>query len=138
MPQSLISSFKFKKIRFEKKGTALLMTILILNSIILISLAAANVISSGVKMSGIEAKSAKAYFAAEAGAEQVLWQYRKSGGVCQVGTESLCNFSKNLADGSSYREKYVSGNTSPGSKLIFISKGTFSGLSRSVELDFNF
>jgi hypothetical protein len=122
----------------NKDGTALLMTIMILNSIILISLAAANIIVSGVKMSGTQSQSTKAYFAAEAGAEQLLWQYRKSGGVCQIGAESSCNFSKNLSNGSSYQTKYVSGSVNPGITLIFISKGTFTGLSRSVELDFKF
>jgi|WetSurMetagenome_2_1015567.scaffolds.fasta_scaffold01475_6 hypothetical protein len=138
MFKNIIPNFKLQKSWLKNEGTALLMTILILNSIILVSLAAASVIASGVKMSGTEAKSTKAYFAAEAGAEQVLWEYRKAGGSCQVGAENNCNFSKSLPNNSYYEEKYVSGDTNLGSVLIFISKGTFSGLSRSVELDFKF
>jgi len=59
-------------------GTALLMTILILNSIILISLAAAKLIFSGVTESNTQARSTKAYFAAEAGAERILYEYRQT------------------------------------------------------------
>jgi hypothetical protein len=122
----------------NKEGSALLMTILILNSIILVVLATASVVVSGVKMSGTQTRSVKAYFAAEAGAEQLLWQYRKSGGSCSFGSESTCNFGKNLSNSSFYQAKYSSGNSNSGSMLIFVSKGSFLNLSRSVELDLQF
>lgn len=122
----------------NKKGSTLLMAILVLNSIILVSLATASVIVSGVKMGNTQAKSTKAYFAAEAGAEQLLWQYRKSGRSCTIGSENLCNFGENLSNSSLYQAKYISGNSAPGSTLIFISKGSFLDLSRSIELDFSF
>ncbi len=109
------------------------MTILILNSIVLISLAAANLIVSGVKMSGTQARSTKAYFAAEAGAEQLLWEYRKGGVACSFGNESACDFSKTLSDGSSYRVNYVAMSTT-----TFVSIGSYSGLRRSVELNFHY
>jgi len=120
---------------FQKSGTALLMTILILNSIVLISLAAAKLVISGVKMGGTQAKSTKAYFAAEAGAEEVLWQYRKAGSDCDVMKhgENFCNFSKVLPNGTSYQVNYV-----PESKTKFVSIGAFSGLKRSVELSFKY
>lgn len=117
----------------NKSGTALLMTILILNSIILISLAASKLVVSGVKMSGTQARSTKAYFAAEAGAEKVLWAFRKPGGGC-VDVRESCHFSKILPNGSLYQVDDVSLATT----TIFISIGTFSGIKRSVELDFNY
>jgi hypothetical protein len=127
------SKFKILYSLFQRKGTALLMTILILNSIVLISLAAAKLVVSGVKMSGIQAKSTKAYFAAEAGAEQLLWSYRKAGGACGVGTENSCHFSKNLLNASSYQVDYINPTVT-----TFVSVGSFSGLKRSVELNFNY
>jgi Tfp pilus assembly protein PilX len=123
---------------FHRAGTALLMTILILNSIILISLAAAKLVVSGVKMSGAQAKSTKAYFAAEAGAERILYEYRQThGNGCDYSEdqsfEANCHFNKILFNNSSYQVDY-----SAGSNVIFISAGAFSGLRRTVQLDFNF
>jgi Tfp pilus assembly protein PilX len=121
----------------NKKGTALLMTILILNSILMISLAASKLIFSGVRMSGTEAKSTKAYFAAEAGAEKILWEFRQGAGACKA-SETNCHFSKSLPNNSSYQTDYISGSQNVGSTLIFVSVGAFSGLKRSVELDFRY
>jgi Tfp pilus assembly protein PilX len=121
-------------LKSRQAGTALLMTILILNSIILISLAAAKLVVSGVKMSGTQAQSTKAYFAAEAGAERVLYEYRKAhGSGCNYGAEGNCHFSKNLPNLSSYHVDY-----SAGSNVIFVSVGASAGMSRSVELEFDF
>ncbi|MDD5528304.1 MAG: pilus assembly PilX N-terminal domain-containing protein [Patescibacteria group bacterium] len=118
-----------------RAGTALLMTILILNSVILISLAAAKLIVSGVKESGTQSRSTKAYFAAEAGAEKVLYEYRKTF-TCASPFDS-CHYAGSLPAGSSYQVDWISGGDSnPGSTIIFVSVGTFSGLKRSVELDF--
>lgn len=136
--QKFCAHFNYRDIKktlnnANRAGTALLMTILILNSIVLISLAASKLIVSGVKMSGIQAKSAKAYFAAEAGAEQLLWSYRKSGGPCTVGAENSCHFSKKLPNASLYQVDYINPTVT-----TFISVGSFSGLKRSVELNFNY
>lgn len=134
MAQKNIQNFKCDVRKMsQKSGTALLMTILILNSIVLISLAASKIVVSGVKMSGIQAKSTKAYFAAEAGAEQLLWSYRKSGGACAPSSENSCHFKKNLPNASSYQVDYISPTAT-----TFVSIGTFSGLKRSVELNFNY
>ncbi len=123
-------------------GTALLMTVLILNSIILIALAAAKLISSGVAEGGSQSRSTKAYFAAEAGAERILYEYRQTH-VCVKPFSALgdCHFTKNLPDGSSYDVDWKSGDDEFGDTLIFVSQGSFpqsNGLKRSVELDFNY
>lgn len=119
----------------HKKGTALLMTILILNSVIIVSLGAAKLIISGVKMSGTQARSTKAYFAGEAGAERVLWEFRKNGlyngGL--PGGDSVVFVDTLLPNKSSYKVDY----TNPGT-VKFISTGSFIGVKRSVEVEFDF
>jgi hypothetical protein len=123
---------------FRKSGTALLMTILILNSILLISLAAAKLIISGVKESGTQSLSTKAYFAAEAGAERILYEYRHGTNKCgKFGfATTTCSFAANLPGGSSYSAYWKSGDYLRGDTLVFVSVGNYAGLKRSVELDF--
>ena len=120
---------------YQQKGTALLMTILILNSIIIISLLAARLITAGVQMSGTQARSTKAYFASEAGAEHVLWSFRKnglySGGF--PGSDENIFSETTLLNNSAYEVNY----TKP-DNVKFISTGSFGGVKRSVELEFDF
>jgi hypothetical protein len=125
------------KIFSNKKGTALLMTVLILNSILIVSLAIAQIVFSGVKMGNKEALSTKAYFAAETGAERVLWEFRK--GAC-VGNAEACWFWGSLIFGYSdptYSPGYSVGHRT-GSNAIFFSTGVFHDQFRTVELDLNF
>jgi len=121
------------KIKKDQSGTALLMTLLILNAVIIISLASAGLISSGIKMSSSQAKSSKAYFAAESGAEEILWQWRKNNWAFPDSNQSGV-FSGNLSNGSSYEVDYAS--SSP--QILFRSKGDYLGLKRTVELELNF
>lgn len=120
---------------YLKKGTALLMTILILNSIIIISLMAARLITAGVKMSGTQARSTKAYFASEAGAERVLWAFRKDGlyGGGFPGSNENIFPETSLPNNSTYKVDYVKTNN-----VKFISTGSFGGVKRSVEIEFVF
>jgi len=119
----------------NKKGTALLMTILILNSVLVVSLAAAKLILSGVRMSGTQARSTKAYFAGESGAERVLWEFRKnglySGGL--PGSDSVVFSDTAMPNESIYKVDY----TNPGT-VKFISTGSYRGVKRSVEVEFDF
>jgi|WetSurMetagenome_2_1015567.scaffolds.fasta_scaffold123453_3 hypothetical protein len=124
----------------NEKGTALLMTVLILNSIILVSLAAADIVVSGVKESGTQSKSTQAYFAAEAGAERILYEYRKGTNNCGINgyATSTCVFTGALAGGGSYNVYWKSGDNDFGDTLVFYSLGTFPNLHRSVELSFSY
>jgi Tfp pilus assembly protein PilX len=136
MENKNIRNTKYEIRNTNKAGTALLMTILILNSILLITMASAKLIISSVRESGVQVKSTKAFFAAEAGAERVLYEYRKVvAGSCYT-TINTCHFTANLSGGSSYKVDWISGDNNPGSTLTFISAGTFSGLKRSDELNF--
>lgn len=122
-----------KKI-ISSRGTALLMTILILNAIIVVSLAAAKLITGGVKMSGIQSRSTKAYFAAESGAERVLWEWRNNGWTIPPGNNGANNlFSATLLNASTYQvDKATS------TSVIFQSQGSFNELQRTVELELIF
>lgn len=72
--------FKIKRgILTDRRGTAIFLALFILAGILIVSLGAANLVVSGLKMSKTQYDSTKAYFAAEAGAERVLWEIRKNG-----------------------------------------------------------
>jgi hypothetical protein len=115
------------------------MTILILNSIILISLAAAKLIFSGVKESSTQSRSTKAYFAAEAGAEKILYAYRQTHScVKPFSALGNCHFTGTLPGGGTYNVDWKSGDDLRYDTLTFVSVGNFSGLARSVQLDFNY
>jgi len=62
----------------QKGGTAILITLLILFAIFTVTITASDIVLSGLKMSKERYDSTKAYFAAEAGAERIIWEIRKN------------------------------------------------------------
>ncbi|MEA1963434.1 MAG: hypothetical protein U9M94_04345 [Patescibacteria group bacterium] len=67
-----------KSILKNKTGSAmLLMTLFTLASILTISLSLSAIVVNGLKMGVNQVHSTKAFFAAEAGAERILWEARK-------------------------------------------------------------
>jgi Tfp pilus assembly protein PilX len=122
---------KRKITKLNQAGTALLMTVLILNTIIVISLAAAKLIISGVKMSGTQAKSTKAYFAAESGAEQALWRWRQEGWN-PVGCDDNDVCHDTLLNNSTYQVICTS------TPVKIRSAGSFGGIKRTVEVELDF
>ena len=124
--------FKFKK---NKQGTALLMTILILNSILIISLSASRLVVSGIKMSGTQIRSTKAFFAAEAGAERSLYEWRKNSYIFPPSDQTNI-FSATMGNNSDYTVNFSS--STPASLFFFTSTGSFSALKRSVEIELDF
>jgi hypothetical protein len=127
----MIDSIKRKA---HNRGTALLMTILILNTIVVVSLAAAKLVSGGVRMSGTQSRSTKAFFAAESGAERVLWEWRKNGWTIPPGPDGVSGmFSDTLFDNGTY-----SVNKATSTTVIFQSQGEFNDLQRTVELELIF
>jgi len=69
------------KVKFFIKNqsgiTTLLMLVLMLASILAVTLSASEIIRNGLKMSNLQYNATKAYFAAEAGAERILYELRK-------------------------------------------------------------
>jgi hypothetical protein len=68
-----------KKFSNEQGSSALLMSVMVLFSTLAIILAISDVIRSRIDTNRTQINSAKAYFAAEAGAERALWEIRKNG-----------------------------------------------------------
>jgi hypothetical protein len=66
----------FKIIKNQQGVTALMLTLLILTSVLTVSLAMADVIRNGLIMDKTQFGSTRAYFAAEAAAERILWAVR--------------------------------------------------------------
>jgi hypothetical protein len=73
-----------KKLKTEQGATAILLVVFILSIILLVSLTAANIMVAEIKMSREIANSIPAFYAADAGAEQCLYQARKgvAGDAC--------------------------------------------------------
>ena len=70
---------RIKNIIKNERGTALFMALMILSGVLIVSLSAADLLISGIRQGRTQAYSAKAFFAAEAGAERILWEIRKNG-----------------------------------------------------------
>ncbi|MDP3836736.1 MAG: hypothetical protein Q8Q67_01410 [bacterium] len=118
---------------YNLPGSAILLTLFILSAIMLIALGGASVVISGLKMGGIQSQSTRAYFAAEAGAERLLYGFRKTSQfetTVLVGTENVFG-TTTLSNGSSYIVNYDSF-----APIIFTSIGTYQNTKRSVELNF--
>lgn len=129
-----VTMIDMRKSKTLKRGTALLMTILILNTIVVISLAAAKLVTGGVRMSGTQARSTKAFFAAESGAERVLWEWRNNGWTIPPGPNGVASvFSGSLLDGGTYVVDKATSTT-----VLFQSQGSFNDLQRMVELELIF
>lgn len=55
-----------------------MITILVMASILTVALSLGSVVINGLKASNTQANATKAYFAAESGAERILWEVRKN------------------------------------------------------------
>ncbi len=66
------------------------MTLIILSGVLIVSLGASDLVTSGTKQGRTQAYSTKAYFAAEAGAERVLWEIRKNNFVFLNASNQEC------------------------------------------------
>lgn len=66
-----------KRILNQKGATIIMITILVMTSILAVGLSLSNIVVNGLKASRTQANATQAYFAAEAGAERILWEIRK-------------------------------------------------------------
>jgi orotate phosphoribosyltransferase-like protein len=117
------------KIFKDKSGSALALTMFILAGMLIVAISGSYIVLVGIKASGVQSESTKAYFAAESGAEKVLWEMRKNSWT--YGTPSLNTpvFSENFSSGANYNVYYI---YFP--PLIFDSIGEFMNTKRSVQL----
>lgn len=127
-----IKFLKTKKLLFSaKRGSALVLTMFILAGMLIVAMSGAYVVFLGIKAAGIQSQSAKAYYGAEAGAEQLLWEFRKSaGGVTYGGGLETPVLTGGIDEGADYEVYYIQ-NFSP---VIFHSIGQYMNTKRSVEI----
>lgn len=117
----------------KAEGSAIMLALFILSAIMIIIFAASSVVTSGLKMGAVQSQSTRAYFAAEAGAERLLYEFRKTGTfetTGQVGQENVFG-TTTLGIGSSYIVNY-----DDFAPIIFTSIGSYENTKRSVELNF--
>ena len=105
--------------RNNKGSTVVLLSVLVLSAILTIVLASSEVLSNGVMEDKLQLDSTKAYFAAEAGAERVLYEVRNTSLTCNndecvaFGSPSSCGNCSNAdktqtlsANSTTYKVKY--------------------------------
>ncbi len=130
---------KIKKIiKKRASGSALLLTLLLITSIIVIAMGGSSLALSGIRMAGVQSQSVKAYFAAEAGAEQLLYKVRKSKEInmsLPSGTPVINNTVLD-SDSSFFVILHKKSSDLDSNENIFISIGTFLNTRRSVDLRF--
>ena len=113
----------------EKRGSALALTMFILAGMLLVALSGSYIILLGIKAAGVQSQSTKAYFAAESGAERLLWELRRHGWSRPPVSFTSSILEDTLPSGSSYKIYYTHFNP-----IIFQSIGEFKKTKRSVEL----
>ncbi|MFA7088177.1 MAG: hypothetical protein WC146_02445 [Patescibacteria group bacterium] len=112
----------------KKPGSALILTMFIMAGMLLAAMSGAYVVLLGIKTGGIQAQSTKAYFAAEAGAEKLLWEMRKNSYSYGSVSETAI-FSQLFFTGASYDVYFI--DFPP---LVFQSIGDYHNTRRSVEI----
>ena len=118
-----------RKIFADKKGSALALTMFILAGMMMVALSGSYIVLVGLKAAGVQSQSTKAYFAAESGAERLLYALRHEGWTRPAPSLTNQFFITTLPSGESYRIYYV--NFMP---IIFQSVGEYNRTKRSVEL----
>lgn len=118
------------KITKNLPGSAILLSVFLLTSIILVAYSGAIGVLANVKMSGAVKRSALAYFAAESGAERLLYEVRKNG--YDLGAYSYVGlFPGTLENSGTYSVDYKTF-----APIVFTSVGSYEKMKRSVEISF--
>ena len=116
-----------------KKGSALILTLFILTGMLIVALSSSYIILVGIRSGGIQSQSTKAYFTAEAGAENLLWQMRH-GSYTQPtqpsDTDAILSGTMTMS-GANYKVYF-----SRFFPLVFTSIGEYNNTKRSVEIEF--
>ena len=124
-----MSNKKKNKYTLQLPGSALILTMFILAGMLVVAMGSAYVVVLGIKAGGIQSQSTKAYFAAEAGAEKLLWELRQHGWIYNT-PSSVVIFSDDLPNsGASYKVYFTSF-----PPLVFTSIGEYFNTKRSVEI----
>jgi hypothetical protein len=64
--------------KLQLRGSAMILTMFILAGMLIVAMSGSYLILIGITAAGMQSQSTKAYFAAEAGIEDILWEFRKN------------------------------------------------------------
>ena len=128
-----ISSLK-DFLRQKIKGSAMILTMFILSGMLIIAMSGAYIVLLGIISSGTQAQSTRAYFAAEAGVERLLWEVRVDGLNPESTSEAYSLLAGDLEPLSAawYEVFYLY--SAP--DRFFTSVGEFQNIKRSVDVRF--
>jgi len=135
----------------QRGGTAILLVLLVMSSFLVVTLTMSDLVINGFRMDKTQLESTKAYFAAEAGAERILYEIRKKGFATTIGpcvngdyidyspgncdVNDCCNvieFLYPLSNSAEYKTVY-SFNTPT---TTFSNVGVFDNVQRKVEIKY--
>lgn len=116
------------QLRRELPGSALILTMFIMAGMLVVAMSGAYLVLLGIRAGGIQAQSTIAYYAAETGAERLLFELRKNGYTIG-GVSSEVIFSHELSSGAFYQVYFSSF-----PPLVFQSVGDYRNNKRSVEI----
>ncbi len=122
---------KLPDLKLNYRGDALILTMFIMAGMLIVAMSGSYVMLLGIKAAGVQSQSTKAYYAAEAGAEKLLYRFRRSRNLNYGIGHPLLVLSGTLNSGASYKVYYDSSSVTP---LIFNSIGDFKNSKRSVQI----
>lgn len=127
---------KKKKIKnISKQGSALIMTMFILSGILIVAMSGAYIILKGINSGILQSESVKAYFIAESGVENILWEFRQNSadyGTGDIGTGVALKF-QDMGNNTGYRILHIA---NPNTLHNYKSVGNYRNVKRSVEVSF--
>jgi hypothetical protein len=141
------------KLKEDRSGSsAILITMLILSAILIAAFGTSNILTKGIVMGRSQVDSTKAFFAAEGGAERVIWSVRKHGLSCSTAGDiedwEVCFASNNLcqvtcttniqtfSNGAEYSLFYDFEQTGGDSTTTLRSIGVYDQITRVIELQY--
>ncbi|MFA5184050.1 MAG: hypothetical protein WC456_00825 [Patescibacteria group bacterium] len=125
-----LRKYSQKYSRKDRPASAMILTMFILSGMLIVAMSGAYVVWLGIKAGGIQAQSTKAYYAAEAGAERLLYELNYGAFVYEDPSTAVI-FSDTLNSGAVYNDYFIS---SP--PLVFQAIGDYQSTKRSVEIRF--
>lgn len=111
-----------------KSGSALILTMFILAGMMIVAFTGSYIVLVGIRSSGVQYQSTQAYFAAEAGAEQLLYKLRRMEIVPEDVSETAI-ISQTFDSGANFQVFYI--NRDP---MVYHSIGEYQKTKRNVEL----
>lgn len=151
-----------KQLKSQSGSTMILMSFFVLFSILIISLSLSAIVVNGLKMGTEQVHSTKAFFAAEAGAERIMWEIRKnniepgdgiseyckakpadfcfdiSGDLssCGLGCDTSETKTQTLSNGANYRISFDYESDPAYSTTTLTSYGNYQDINRTIKLQY--